>query len=1042
MTYYRSLGQTTGDASTSTVAKAGDKGAVRAPATSPSVMTVLARQQTSEPSQYDTSALFAQLSQQPGADDQITRVALIGGAVIGGVVLVSALSRRRRATPVAPNRGRGRKRMRKNPLSRNQKLIAVGGLVVVGGLAAFALTRGRASAQDGGDASAAADAARAAKAAECAALQDQLVALRSQPSPPVAEVRTIEQQIAACIAQAREMGAPIDAASEALSAGDALNAQIDASFGEYRATEYSDALKRNNIRKENLDRGAQMAAQYSESATQSTNDAAAQLSRASIVRALDSALQRRDCYLYDQRGCGRFGVNEDHGNDKAASEQTRIVGPLMGAYNVAVAKLGGASSERVAPGAEAYVSMLLRSAQASKDYTDAKFAEYKSVDYSDALRRNNLRQEVLYHGATTVVRLQDAYSAALAHRNIASMRSVARVAAAALDAAMSRRACYLFDQPGCGRFAVNEDHGNDKAKHEQDRVITPLTNLYRQIANALVSMGDKDAFLPLVDTKLKFCASLKSYVDSKFAEYKSVDYSDAVRRNNLRQVVLSNGAALAACLTDALDTALNSGGGSLIAAALSKVPLLSMFNFRLTGTSGLGATSVPMLQLDTSRLVAPLVQQQTKLALSPQITQQIIQQIPLQMSAPPAGLQMTPEIRMLRSVGQVALGAIEAASLRRICYLLDQPGCGRFGVNEDHGNDKAKHEQDRVVGPLIAVYERIAQQLVDRGDTGAFAPLATVKLKSCAALRTWTDAKFGEYKATEYSDALKRNNLRQAVLAGGEWTAACLADALGTALRGGPDAARVTREVIAVLQPALTSAVTRRLCYLSDQPGCGRFGVNEDHGNDKGAQEQSRVINPLIATYEQAARFLVSKGDANAEVPLTKEKLRYCVSLRDFGNTKFNEYKSVSYPDALRRNNLRQEVLRAGRDLVACLQSVRTDTAAARREVRSLIESALAASRARWTCYKSDQPGCGRFALNEDHGNDKADQEASQITQPLERLLASTPLGQTETSAGMSPIGILGLAAGGLALASLFQSPAPVPNRRRRTRRRRTSRVR
>ena len=183
---------------------------------------------------------------------------------------------------------------------------ALGGTVVVGGIVAFALT---ASAQDSGGNGAGGGPVldpRAAKAAECAALQTRMEGLRAQPAPDPGALSRLEAEIAACLEELVALGGEPPPADVQLSAGDTKYARIELWFTEYRATDYSDALKRNNIRQEMLRAGAEMAAAYGAAVAASPDDAMTLSIRLSTIRALDAALKRRVCYLYDQRGCGRL----------------------------------------------------------------------------------------------------------------------------------------------------------------------------------------------------------------------------------------------------------------------------------------------------------------------------------------------------------------------------------------------------------------------------------------------------------------------------------------------------------------------------------------------------------------------------------------------------------------------------------------------------------------------------------------------------------------------------------------------------------------
>lgn len=753
-------------------------------------------------------------------------------------------------------RSRPSRRVRKNALSK-KKLLALGGLAAVGGLGIFLVVR-KASAQDtaGGAPGPVLDPATS-KMTQCAELQARLATLKAQTSPPMTQVRDLEGQLNTCLAEAREMGVTIEPWADALAAGDAAQAQTEASFTEYKGTDYSDALKRNNVRQAILNGGAVAATKYREAVEQASADAALHSIRASLARAIDASLTRRDCYDFDQSGCGRLGVNEDHGRDKANQERDRVLTPLLAAYAAVIQKLGGAMSTKVAP-YSSYADPFIRSASTAKAYTDAKWAEYKSVDYSDAVRRNNLRQEVLWGGAATAERASAAVTAAQLHDSRAKMHATANVVRSALDAAITRWVCFVRDQPGCGRLGVNEDHGFDKANHERERVIVPLANVLTRAAYWLAARGDMSAYTSLIAVKTRWASQVRDFVNAMFASYKATDYTDAVKRNNLRQNVLSFGAQLAGMLRDAYDTAVGVQPGMDVGAAM-----------------------------------------------------------------------------------------------------------------------------------------RVAESLAQRGTFIMTFPAATSGLGAA----TTTAA-------------------RSEVIA-------------------------AVRTVVGVLRLSLDDSVTRRICYLFDQPGCGRFGVNEDHGNDKAAQEQTRVTAPMSATYDAAARFLVANGDASAEVPLVTIKLRLCRALYDYVNAKFAEYKTVAWTDAVRRNNLRAAVLRGGRDMVACFRGVTSVSVAGRREVRSLLDQALRKSQERKNCYLSTDAslGCGRFAENEPDGTTKANDESRDVLNPLQSLLAANPslggLGDADGVSGYVWVGA-GLAAAWLAYEWGWRKRPVRANRsRRRTSRRR-----
>jgi hypothetical protein len=254
---------------------------------------------------------------------------------------------------------------------------------------------------------------------------------------------------------------------------------------------------------------------------------------------------------------------------------------------------------------------------------------------------------------------------------------------------------------------------------------------------------------------------------------------------------------------------------------------------------------------------------------------------------------------------------------------------------------------------------------------------------------------------------------------------------------------RTVRAVNDVAQSALADAVTRELCYLHDQEGCGRFGVNEDHGNDKAAQERTATVAPLTAVTERTSRWLVDEGDKVAEVPLVEAKLASCSVLKAQIDAKFTEFKGVPYHDPVRRNNIRGEMMTKGRAMVSCLAAVRAKSPAGKALIRRTIEAALSASRARVTCYTTKASGCDKSGVSEPSHTDKAAEERRVITTPLEQLLArpDSALGQVDDEEGPS---LMPWLVGGAVLVGgfLILNAASKPKRRtrRNPRRRRTSR--
>jgi hypothetical protein len=254
---------------------------------------------------------------------------------------------------------------------------------------------------------------------------------------------------------------------------------------------------------------------------------------------------------------------------------------------------------------------------------------------------------------------------------------------------------------------------------------------------------------------------------------------------------------------------------------------------------------------------------------------------------------------------------------------------------------------------------------------------------------------------------------------------------------------RMVGLVMAATKTALDAAITRQLCFLYGQPGCSTFAANEDSNGDKAAQEYNTTVAPLMTALAQGTAFLVPK-DPKAETLLINAKLRYCTALNDYVNAKFAEYRSVSWSDAARRNNLRvNEVMAKGRDLVACLRGTAPTTAYGRSLVKTVADAALAASRARVACYNDSSSNCGRFGVNEDDNGTKAAQETNDITNPLADIVARlsagralSGLGQSDSFAGISTGAWIGIGVAAFVAVGAYQSSKRTTTRNRRRRRR------
>ena len=658
---------------------------------------------------------------------------------------------------------------------------------------------------------------------------------------------------------------------------------------------------------------------------------------------------------------------------------------------------------------------------ASRAQMDQWFAEYKATSDHDPLRRNNIRQSILGAGTALAATYTDAITQS---PNNDATKLIAQSLVAAIDASITRKLCFLSNERGCGTFGANEDQPDAKAAQEQDRVLTPLVTAYMQAVakvggpSQALAWADGEKFLAAM---LRPCAFLKTYIDGQFAHYKATEWSDALKRNNTRQSILAAGRDLTSCLQTVFTTASSFGSAA-----------------------------------------------------------------------------------KMREVATIAIAALNASIDRWKCFFMNERGCGTFASNEDQPDAKAAQEMANTAVPLMNLYAQIARALVARGDVRAYEPLVTAKLRVCSTLREYINGQFAHYKATEWSDALKRNNTRQTMLATGAALATCLQDALATAASAkratvapasgtsglgattpllfmpvrlstipsgvltqmaaprSVDITKMVRDVAAVAVPALDDAMQRKLCYLYDQSGCGRFGENEASNDSKAADEQNRVINPLIVVIKEAVA--ADKSNAQAEVPLMRTLGREVATAKDYIDAQYGNLKRTDYSDGLKRTNIRGSMIQAGQRLVAALRDARPATVEGKKALRSIAQSALNASREREACYRSGASGCdriddagygaavffsgGAYAAGgrEDDRNVKADQEKREIGDPIAAILANRStgglagLGDGDEVLGLSPYTWLGIGAVALIAAGAYHA-SQKKVRRNRTRRRTSRRL-
>jgi len=117
-------------------------------------------------------------------------------------------------------------------------------------------------------------------------------------------------------------------------------------------------------------------------------------------------------------------------------------------------------------------------------------------------------------------------------------------------------------------------------------------------------------------------------------------------------------------------------------------------------------------------------------------------------------------------------------------------------------------------------------------------PSASIPIANAMIAKANVDRLFRVYQTTDYSDVVKRNNTRQAMLAAGRG----LVQQLGL-VRPATEAERLRLRSVAAT--ALASSLLRQRLFTSGASGTGRFGLNEDDGPAKVNAEFVNITRPL-----------------------------------------------------------------------------------------------------------------------------------------------------------------------------------------------------
>lgn len=173
--------------------------------------------------------------------------------------------------------------------------------------------------------------------ATCAELELQRATASLAGTHPDTVTR-LDIAIAACHESAATLGESIDRGASALKGCEDKRKNAAREFNAYRATAQEDLVQRNNKRSAILYIGREMVDCYSDAVAAAETVATLDAIRASLAVAIRESNDRSLCYFHNQTGCGRIGLNEDHGNDKAGAEGYGTRLPLVAVLADATAK--------------------------------------------------------------------------------------------------------------------------------------------------------------------------------------------------------------------------------------------------------------------------------------------------------------------------------------------------------------------------------------------------------------------------------------------------------------------------------------------------------------------------------------------------------------------------------------------------------------------------------------------------------------------------------------------------------------------------------
>lgn len=144
----------------------------------------------------------------------------------------------------------------------------------------------------------------------------------------------------------------------------------------------------------------------------------------------------------------------------------------------------------------------------------------------------------------------------------------------------------------------------------------------------------------------------------------------------------------------------------------------------------------------------------------------------------------------------------------------------------------------------------------------------------------------------------------------------------------------------------------------------------------------ARAQSELYACYAAAKA-------AGAEIDLGLLHAEDCGLIEVQIGREWEHYKSTAEEDALARNNIRQQILRLGGEMVACYRAAvpMLSTVAGAARAKQLVANSIALTRERSACFRGGLAGCSRYGLNEPSGDERDSDEAQRVWLPLKSVL-------------------------------------------------------